>query len=317
MKARHMMLSARVKDYLEYRRSLGFKLEMGELVLGDFAKYVRRIRHRGPLTSSLMLRWATVRPEHSTRYQAERLSLVRGFARYLAARDGESEVPEQRLLGPRFRRGQPHIYSDEELVQLATGARFPRMGALRSATYSTVFGLLSSTGMRVSEAIGLRVADVDLRRGLLHIRQTKFRKERLLPLHTTAVEALRRYARARGSVPTACSSQWFFVGRGGAQLPYSSLRHAFRRLCSRLRWKGNGDLPRPRIHDLRHTFAVRRLLCWYRDGVDVEQAIMSLSTYLGHGKVSDTYWYLTGTRELLALGGDRFERFARSAGRLP
>lgn len=134
-------------------------------------------------------------------------------------------------------------------------------------------------------------------------------------MHPTVTEAMRRYATDRNRDSRRRSSVWFFLGRGDCRLPSRSVHHAFRRICSQLGWRGNGDLPLPRIHDLRHGFAIRRPLTWYREGVDVERAIASLSTYLGHGKVTDTYWYLTGTRELLAMAGGRFERFAMPDGR--
>ena len=304
-------LGERVKEYLEHRRSLGFGLKLNEVVLRDFVRFAKGSGHRGPLTTEFLLRWATHRVEHSSRYQAERLSIVRGFARYLAARDGKSEVPDQRLLGARFRRGQPHIYSDEQLRQLLEAAAvFPSADPLRRTGYATLFGLLASTGMRVSEPLRLGVADVDLDGGVLRVLETKFRKSRLVPMHPTVIEAMRRYAAQRDRDPRGRSSAWFFLGRGDRRLPQRSVHHAFRRICSMLGWRGNGDLPLPRIHDMRHSFAVRRLLTWYREGVDVEQAILSLSTYLGHGKVSDTYWYLTGTRELLGTASARFERFA-------
>lgn len=301
MKAAHVHLGRQLREYLAYRRSLGFELEAGEVVLRDFVRYVRRERHTGPLTAPLMLRWATAHSRHSVRYQAERLSLVRGLARYLAARDGLTEIPEQRLLGSPVRRGQPHIYSDEQLRALikAAGA-ISSSDPLRPSTYATLFGLLACTGMRVSEGLALKVVDVDLHRGVLHISRTKFRKARLVPMHATAVAAIRRYAGMRNRTPTAASSDWFFMGHGTSPLPYRTLLHVFRRLCLRQGWRGNGDRPAPQIHDMRHTFAVGRLLQWYRAGVDIEQAIPALSTYLGHGKVTDTYWYLTGVRELLA-----------------
>ena len=311
----HSTLGGEVQKYLEHRRSLGFGLAANEVVLRDFVRFADAAGHRGPLTTEFMLRWATANSEHSSRYQAERLSIVRGFARYFAARDGKSEVPEQRLLGARFRRGQPHIFSEVQLWQLIeSAAAFPSADPLRPAGYATLFGLLASTGMRVSEPLGLRLTDVDLDRGVLRVLETKFRKSRLVPMHPTVIEAMRRYASERDRDSRRRSSIWFFVGRGDGPLPSRSVHHAFRRICSQRGWRGNGDLPLPRIHDLRHGFAIRRLLTWYREGVDVEQAIASLSTYLGHGKVTDTYWYLSGTRELLATAGDRFERFAAPAG---
>jgi integrase len=311
-------LGGEVKEYLKHRRSLGFGLVLNEVVLRDFVRFATAAGHRGPLTTEFMLRWATGNTKHSSSYQAERLSVVRGFARYLAARDGKSEVPEQRLLGDRFRRGQPHVYSEQQLRQLIeSAAAFPSADPLRAVGYATLFGLLASTGMRVSEPLALRFADVDLDAGVLRVLETKFRKSRLVPMHPTVTEAMRCYATDRHRDTRRRSSVWFFLGRGDGRLPYRSVLHAFRRICSRFGWPGNGDRPLPRIHDLRHGFAIRRLLRWYREGVDLEQAVASLSTYLGHGKVTDTYWYLTGTRELLAAAGGRFERFAASVRRSP
>lgn len=308
---RRATLVSCAQQYLAHRRKLGFELETSGLILLEFARFAEGEGHRGPLTCALILRWATSNGEHSLRYQSERLSIARGFARYLAARDAKTVVPDQRLLPGRFERNQPHIYTDVQLRELVTSAAKSRaIDSLRPHTYATVFGLLASTGMRVSEALELKLADVDLECGVLHVRQTKFRKSRLVPMHPTVTQAMRRYRTRRNRTPHGRSTMWFFMGSRGKRLPYSSVRSAFGRLRARSGWRSNGALPSPRIHDLRHAFACRRLLEWYRAGVDVDQAIASLSTYLGHGKVTDTYWYLTGTGELLSIAGNRFERFA-------
>jgi site-specific recombinase XerD len=311
-------LGGEVKKYLEHRRSLGFGLLTDEAVLRDFIRFADVVGHHGPLTTEFMLRWATRNSEHSPRYQAQRLSIVRSFARHLAARDGKSEVPEQRLLGDRFRRSQPHIYTEKQLRQLIEcAATLPSADPLRQVGYATLFGLLASTGMRVSEPLSLRLTDVDLDAGVLRVLETKFRKSRLVPMHPTVTEAMRRYSVARNRELSSRSAIWFFVRSNGCRLRYRAVHRTFRRICSTLGWRGNGDRPLPRIHDLRHSFAIRRLLKWYREGVDVEQAIASLSTYLGHGKVTDTYWYLSGIPALLAAAGGKFERFAVSDGRSP
>lgn len=308
-KKRPATMVSSAREYLAHRRRLGFELETSGLILLQFAKFADREGHRGSLTTDLVLRWATSDGDHSLRYQSARLSIARGFARYLAAKDAKTEVPAQRLLPGRFERYQPHIYTDDQLRRLVTSAAKSRaIDSLRPHTYAAVFGLLASTGLRVSEALELELGDVDLERGILHIRRTKFRKSRLVPMHRTVTEAMRRYRARRDQ--TNRSTEWFFPGRYGKRLPYSSLRSAFGRLRTKFRWRSNGALPSPRIHDLRHAFACRRLLAWYRAGVDVNQVITSLSTYLGHGKVTDTYWYLTGTVELLSIAGNRFERFA-------
>ena len=315
--SRQITMVALAREYLAHRRSLGFDLKAAGTVLLDFARFADRTRHRGPLTTELILRWATRSKRHSRRYQMERLSIVRGFARHMAARDGQTKVPDMRLLDGGHRRQQPHIYTDKQLWELLeAAAKLSTAYPLRPYTYTTLLGLLASTGLRISEALGLRKDDVDLAGGVLHIRQTKFRKERLVPMHPSVMRAMRSYADRQDGNRSSRSESAFFVGRRGRPLPYTTVRITFRRLVTKLGWRSNGTLPRPRIHDLRHSFACRRMLRWYRQGVDVDHAITSLSTYLGHGKVTDTYWYLTGTAELLSIAGGRFERFAsRERGR--
>ncbi len=206
----------------------------------------------------------------------------------------------------------PTFNSEKQLRELVLAAEnLTPVYRLRPFTYSTVFGLLASTGLRVSEALNLCNGHVDLAEGVLRIEQTKFRKSRLVPLHVTVTRAARRYVIERDRLGTL-DSDAFFVGAKGLPLPYSSVRSTFNRIRAQLNWRTNGMLPRPRMHDLRHSFACRRLLCWYQQGVDVDHAIMSLSTYLGHGKVTDTYWYSTGTASLLAIAGKRFKQFTRT-----
>ena len=302
----------RAKEYLAYRRALGFALDSSGSLLLQFARFADRSKHSGPLTADLALRWASRPQSESPRYRAERLSIVRVFARHLAVEDGRSQVPDRRLLGKNHTRLQPHIYSDRQLRELVlAAAKLPPSYRLRPLTYSTLFGLLASTGLRISEALSLSKECVDLTRGILRISETKFRKSRFVPVHSTTTRALSRYARERDHDRLAQDSQAFFVGGSGQTLPYSTVRSTFRKLITQFGWQSNGMLPRPRIHDLRHSFACRRLLCWYEQGVNVGQAIASLSTYLGHAKVTDTYWYLTGTAPLLAIAGKRFEQFAR------
>jgi integrase len=197
----------------------------------------------------------------------------------------------------------------EQLLQV-TGQLLPTY-ALRRLTFQTLLGLLACTGLRVSEALKLNLEQVDVEHGILRIEKTKFRKSRLVPLHPTATQALRRYAEARHRQQVCGGENAFFVGHDDRRLSYYSVRITFRRLRLMLGWKkGNGEWPLPRIHDLRHSFACRRLLEWYRQGENVHNLIVALSTYLGHGKVTDTYWYLTGTPELLAIASNRFEQFA-------
>ena len=279
MRKRPTMVS-RVKDYLTHRRALGFALDTAGELLMQFARFADKSGHRGPLTTDLALRWASLPKEASARYQAGRLSIVRTFARYLAAQDGRSEVPNGRLVGRNYYRLQPHIYSDSQLQELVlAAAKLKPTYHLRPMTYSTLFGPLASTGLRVSEALHLDKDHVDLARGILRIAQTKFRKSRLVPLHATAAQALRRYARERDRDPAARNSRAFFVGQHGHPLPYPTVQRVFARLRDQLGWRSNGMLPKPRMHDMRHTFACRRLLSRYRQGVDAVHATAPLSTF--------------------------------------
>ena len=299
------------RDYLAYRKSLGFQLASAEPLLLRFAAYADRTGHRGPLTTELIVRWVRLPKAGSPGYLARRLDVVRGFARHRAVADPRTEIPPPRLLGAAYRRRTPHVYSEAELSALVSAARglTPSTG-LRPHTYATLFGLLACTGLRVSEAVKLTRGDIDWRQGLLTVRQTKFRKSRLVPLHATALGALRGYAARRDRAHPAPATGAFFLTGRGTPLPRSSVGVTFWNLRKRLGWSAGRDRPKPRIHDLRHTFACRRLQRWYADGVDIDNAVAALSTYLGHAAVSDTYWYLTGTPELLALATARFERFA-------
>ena len=299
------------KKYLEHRRALGFVLISPGQMLMNFARFTDELGHRGPLTTELVLRWVSLPPGASERYKAQRLSTVRGFAQYMAARDGRTEIPPQQLLGRCVVRIRPHIYSDEQLRELVTAAtELSPLYPMRPKTYSTILGLLSCTGLRISEALNLTNGDVDLDHSLLRIDQTKFHKSRMVPLHPSATQAIRLYVQERGRDPLARSAGALFVGGQGRPLIHSAVNRTFRYLCNRLGLSSNGTWPRPRIHDLRHTFACRRLLAWYEQGVDVNHAIASLSTYLGHSSIANTYWYLTAIPQLMGIAGARFERLA-------
>jgi len=298
-----------VEDYLAQRRSLGFRLRIEGQQLLSFARYADATGHRGPLTVDLLVRWATLPSEKLRRFPARRLDCVRPFARYRAALDPATEVPPSSLLGPARQRPRHHIYTDTEVAALVASARrLAPANSLRPATYTTLFGLLAASGLRVSEALRLTRTDVDLAGGVLTVRATKFRKSRLVPLHATTTAALRTYAEHRDRAVPRPVAPTFFVSLRGTPLAYSTVRTVFRRLSHALGWATHA--PRPRIHDLRHTFACRRLQRWYEEGVDVAPRVAALATYLGHVKITDTYWYLTGTPELLAIAAERFETFA-------
>ncbi|HVS48335.1 MAG TPA: tyrosine-type recombinase/integrase [Candidatus Dormibacteraeota bacterium] len=301
-----------VEEYLAFRRGLGFDLESAGWKLRDFGRYADRVAHQGPLTTDLAVQWALSSHSSDPAHAGRRLSVLRPFARHRAAFDPGTEIPPVGLLGPRGRRKQPHVYEDQEVAALLEQASLllPR-GGLRPRTYVAYFSLLASTGLRLSEACHLAPGDVDLVHGILTVRESKFRKSRLVPLHPTATEALLRYAAFRDACREAPPSRGFFHTHRAAVLTRAAVQTTFASLRKRLGWTAHGRARRPRIHDLRHTFVVRRLQRWYEDGAELDRKIHALATYLGHAKVTDTYWYLSAIPELMAITSQRFERFAR------
>jgi integrase len=302
-----------VREYLVVRRGLGFDLGTPGWQLMDFARYADRIGHRGHMTTDLAVEWALSSRSSDPAQAVRRLSAVRSFARYRAAFDAATEIPPTGLLGRVPRRKPPHIYSPAEIAALLRQAHrlLPRRG-LRPQTYVALFSLLASTGLRLSEACHLMPRDVDLANGILTVRESKFRKSRLVPLHLTATHALIRYAAHRDAGRAPAGSAAFFRTDAAPALTRPAVEKTFSRLRHRLGWTAEGRARRPRIHDLRHTFAVRRLLRWAEEPADVDRKVLALATYLGHAKVSDTYWYLSAIPELMAVTSQRFERFARS-----
>jgi integrase/recombinase XerD len=261
---------------------------------------------RSWITTKLALDWATKPAGASPRWCATRLCLVRQFALYAQSFDPRSEVPPHHLLPCPSRRLTPYIYSKQDIDRLLEAARAQR-DRLSAATDTTLLGLIAVTGMRVGEAIRLGLRDLDHERGLLVVRETKFGKSRELALHPSTVEALGRYARSRDRLlPIQCSSR-LFLSRKGKPLIYNNVHRRFHRLIDRA-GLANRSPRRPRIHDLRHTFAVRTIIGWYRAGVDVEPRLPLLSTYLGHLNPTMTYWYLTAVPELLLLVSERCQR---------
>jgi integrase len=292
------------KEYLALRRALGFKLRHETWWLPDFIAYLEA--HKSSvITTELALRWPQLPTDANPNWWAKRLGAVRQFAKHLRAFDPRTQVPPVDLLPYRTRRQTPHLYSDTEIAALMRQASaLPH--PLQAATYTTLFGLLAATGMRVGEAIALDENDVDWPRSLLTVRHSKFRKSRQVPLHESTLAALRAYAIRRDRVRQNKSSS-FLVSRVGTRLFEQNVWRVFARLR-----QSSGLMLRPgrppRIHDLRHSFALRTLRDWYRAGLDVERRLPWLSTYLGHVSPSTTYWYLTATPELLALASERAER---------
>jgi integrase len=287
--------------YLASRRQLGFALKLAGRLLTNFSTYARRVGHRGPLTTALALKWVQRSATRPSR--ARRLATLRQFATFWATFDPRTQIPPAGLFGPLFQRRPVHIYTAAELADLLAAAR-PLTPAV-----PTVLGLLASTGLRSSEALRLQVEDWDAAQALLRVRRSKGGNSRWVPLHPSAAAALQRYGRSR----PASASPALFLDEAGQALSYPQLYRHFAALRRQLGWS---QTPPPRLHDLRHSFVVRRLGAWYRQGEQrLQEKILVLATYLGHRNVQHTYWYLSGTPELMALGGARLAKaLARQRG---
>lgn len=298
----------RVEEYLRVRRSLGYKLKIEGGELHRFAQFAEKQKHSGPITVELAVAWAKSSKKDSQLFHARRIETLRGLTKFCALFEQETEIPSPKLLGRAHRRISPYIYTPQEILELIDAAgQIEPQGGLRPETMRHLIGLLSATGLRISEALYLNRTDVDLDHGYLLIRETKFNKSRYVPLHPTAVQAMYEYTDIRErKMPFATNATAFFLNGKGAPFQYRQALYAFQSIRRRLGWEKKGKRP-PRLHDLRHTFACRRLLAWYEQGIDINRAILYLSVYLGHYKVTDTYWYLTGIPSLMAIAAERFE----------
>lgn len=297
-----------LENYLAMRRSLGFKLrDMGN----NLHKFVSFMEQQGAcvITTELALFWAQLPQGVQPAHWATRLSYVRSFARYLSAINPLTQIPPMGLLPFRYKRAIPYIYSDKQIEQILKAAKnlAPSTG-LRPWTYYTLFGLMAVTGMRISEVIRLDRNDVDLNKKLLTVRLTKFSKSRLIALHPSTVKKLKAYLHRRDHLFAHASAVRFFLSNQGTALTDCMVRYTFVKLSHQTGLRKNGDRFGPRLHDFRHRFAVTTLVHWYRTGVDVEQRLPVLSTFLGHAHVTDTYWYLSAIPELLALTKNRLEK---------
>ncbi len=299
-------LRSSLKRYVSMRQGLGYKYKMPARRLSDFVTFMENKRAK-TITTKLALEWATSPADRQATWSI-RLTDVRCFARHLAHFDPETEVPQADILPP-LRRAKPYIYSETEINALLTAAlKLPPTGALRRWTYHHLFGLLSATGLRHSEALCLRRNDVDLKEGVLTVRETKFGKSRLVPVQPTTIDALASYARRRDLHLGPQCSDYFFVAERGGRLLHQYVHRVFWRLSREIGIRRAGERNGPRIHDFRHRFAVQTLLNWYRAGVDVEQQLPVLSTYLGHAYVRDTYWYLSACPELMEHAARRLDK---------
>jgi len=297
-----------LEEYLALRRSLGFKLRLAGRLLQRFVEFADS-QGAEFITCELAVQWAIEPVDVQPAQWANRLGMVRRLARYHLATEPRTEVPPADLLPYRYRRPAPYIYSDAEVrYLLRAAAMLPSALGLRAATYKTLFGLYASTGLRTNEALRLDRDDVDLTHGVLRVSESKFGKSRWVPIHRSTQRVLARYAAQRDRLYPQPNTSGFFVSECATRITEWSLRYTFVKLSRQIGLRDTKDARGPRIHDFRHRFAVNTLRDWYRAGVDVERHLPRLSTYLGHVHVTDTYWYLTATPELMQLANRHLQR---------
>ena len=295
-----------LQDYLAMRRALGFKLRTDGAGLVSFVAFMEQAQ-ADTISTDLALAWAKQPTSVQPARWAQRLSYVRGFARYCRALNPRTEVPPLGLLPFPHQRPSPYFFTDDDIDNLMQGALLlPAKEGFANQTLYCLFGLLSVSGLRIGEALGLTLDDVDLDESILMIRSTKFGKSRLVPLHPTTVKVLADYWEHREQFRAGHQVPYWFVNAQGGRLGYDSVLRTFRRLTAGLHSQPGRS--RPRLHDLRHRFALMTLLHWYRDGQDVQRRLPVLSAFLGHVQVSDTYWYLSACPELLEAAKERLEQ---------
>jgi len=296
-------LDAQLGDYLRLRRALGYRLEREEQWLRQLLEYLQAAGSDS-LTSELTIRWARLPATAQPRHWAQRLGCARKFAGYLHTIDTSTRIPPTGVFPAERHRPMPYLWSAEQIELLLNTARQLRP-PLRGLTYQTLFGLLAVSGMRLGEAVGLHRGDVDLDTAVITIRHAKFDRPRIVPLHPTVSAALRRYATQRDQLCPLPRSDAFFLSSRGSTLNRTQVDKTLRQSTTVMGIRTATE--HPRAHDLRHSFAVHTLIRWMHEGVNVDEHIAVLSTYLGHVSPAGTYWYLTAVPELMELAAGRLQ----------
>jgi integrase len=304
-----MTLRELLDDYLTTRRALGFKFLTEGTGLRTFVSFMEQ-SGADHITVQLALAWARQPTSVQETQRARRLSFVRGFARHCSGFDSRTQVPTSDLISSRHVRPQPYFFSAGDIDRLLEAAlELPPRDGLRRWTFHCLYGLLSVSGLRSGEARGLTLDDVDIDEGILTIRSSKFGKSRLVPLHASTVQVLADYLERRQVFLGKRSIRQVFVNDRGGPLSCDQALDTFQRLLRTIGVNARADGRRPHLHDLRHRFAIETLVRWYREAQDVEQRMPTLSAFLGHTEVRDTYWYLSARPELLKLALERLELY--------
>ena len=299
-------ITGQVEEYIAYKRSLGYGIEIESYELRRFAKYTREIRYEGSITSELAVQWASLNDGFTKMYMARRLETLHTFAVYISAFDAEAQIPQKGIFGKAHVRTDPYIYTEKEVLSLmrCTNHLFSPDG-IRAVTVASAIGLMYATGIRVSELTALKISNVRLTEKHLFINNSKFKKDRIVPLHPTVITKLSEYQSfINRNIGFRDGDDYFYVTSYGNRFNSRAFEYAF----TLIRPFVFGEMDKqPRLYDLRHTFACNTIKRWYQTGEDVNQKLYLLSTYLGHVKPEDTYWYLSATPDLLEIAAQKFE----------
>ena len=299
-------ITRQIEEYIAYKRSLGYVIKIESQELRRFAKYTRGIGYDGPLTAELAMQWASLDQNFTRKYMARRLETVHTFAVYISAFDAQAQIPQNGAFGKAHQRTDPYIYTDNEVLSLMRGANtLHSPDGIRACTVETAIGLLHATGIRVSELTSLKIADAQLEDEHIFIRSSKFKKDRLVPLHPTVTAKLSEYrAFIESKIGVRNDEDYFFVTSYGHRFNTRAFEYAFQLIRPLV----FGDAAKgKRLYDLRHTFACNTVKRWHEAGEDVNRKLYLLTTYMGHVKPENTYWYLSATPELLAIAARKFE----------
>ena len=306
------MISKQIEEYISYKQALGFQLIIESQELRRFAKYTRELDFNGSLTADLAIQWASLNSNYSRWYMSRRLETVYTFAKYAALIDYTTQIPPKGIYGKCHGRTTPFIFTEKEIEHLMIKARsLQSPDKLRATTVEYAIGLIWTTGLRPSELCHLTINDVNFRDGLIYVRKTKFNKKRVLPIHNTALTALKEYSKIRDTLCFPSTLESFFRTTSGRELKLRDLEYAMQLLRTSVlnqrkrKWAGR----KPRLYDIRHSFVCNVIIRWLQEGRDVNHEMVYLSAYLGHVKPSDTYWYLTGVPELMNVASKAFEEF--------
>jgi integrase len=299
-------ITRQIEEYITYKHSLGYVIKTESQELRRFAKYSREIRYDGSITSDLAVQWASLDINFTRKYMARRLETLHTFAVYISAFDTEAQIPQNGIFGKAHFRTNPYIYTDDEVLSLMgrAGALYSPDG-IRASTVSSAIGLMYATGIRVSELTSLKIADVRLKEGYIFINSSKFKKDRIVPLHPTVIVKLSEYwSLIESKIGARNDNEYFYVNSYGHWFNSRAFENAFKLIRPLVFGETS---KRPRLYDLRHTFACNTIKRWHETGENVNQKLYLLSTYMGHVKPEDTYWYLSATPELLGIAARKFE----------